>query len=195
MHDLTATDRRIGRPPTACASVDGAPSKAADCEVATGKAIGDRPPCSLARTLDFLRSHLADNVSLEMLAGMTGQSRSSFCRWFKTETGLSPHQWFLRARIDEAMRLLSQGAQPLSDVALAVGFTDQAHFGRTFKRVTGTSPGAWQRSRGARPDPASEPRPLPRTERRGPYLELMPGDRAPLSGDENAIRGRDHTIQ
>ena len=152
MHDLTATDRCVGQ--GAAAMMDDARPGAARTRARGDKSGGDVRHCLLDRTLDHLRSHLAQSVSLETLAGMNGRSRSSFCRWFKAATGLPPHQWLLRARIVEATRLLAEESQPLSEVALAVGFTDQAHFGRTFKRVTGATPRAWQSSGGTRLDSA-----------------------------------------
>jgi AraC family transcriptional regulator len=62
-------------------------------------------------------------------------------------TGLAPHQWLLRARIAKAEQLLLEADLPIARIAVEAGFADQAHLTRTFGRVTGQSPRAWQRAR------------------------------------------------
>jgi AraC-like DNA-binding protein len=64
-------------------------------------------------------------------------------------TGLAPHQWLLQARIDKAKRLLLETDHPIAQIAIDIGFVDQAHFTRTFGRAAGESPRAWQRARSA----------------------------------------------
>jgi AraC family transcriptional regulator len=59
---------------------------------------------------------------------------------------LSPHQWLLRHRVEQAKMLLRDRTLSLSVVALSCGFADQSHFNRVFARLTGLSPGAWRRN-------------------------------------------------
>jgi AraC family transcriptional regulator len=59
---------------------------------------------------------------------------------------MQPYRWLSRLRIEEAKRLLRLNTLPLSEIALACGFGDQAHFTRVFSREVGAAPGAWQRS-------------------------------------------------
>jgi AraC family transcriptional regulator len=99
----------------------------------------------MRRVVEYLEAHLAEDVSLETLAGLVQLSRSYFSRAFKVSTGLAPHQWQLKARIAKAKRLLIEGDLSLSHIAIEVGFADQAHFTRTFGRHSGLSPRAWQR--------------------------------------------------
>jgi AraC family transcriptional regulator len=104
-------------------------------------------PWQLRRVLEFFEAHLAEDVSLRELADLVGLSQSQFARAFKASTGAPPHRWFVTARIKRAQELLLQGRASLADVSTRTGFADQSHFTKVFRRVTGTSPGHWQRSR------------------------------------------------
>jgi AraC family transcriptional regulator len=108
---------------------------------------GQLAPWQLRRVTEFFESHLDENVQLQTLCDLARLSRSHFCRAFKISTGLAPHQWLLQARVAKAKQLLLQKDMPLAQIALDVGFADQAHFTRTFGRAAGQSPGAWQRAR------------------------------------------------
>ena len=70
-----------------------------------------------------------------------GVSVSHFSRAFRQSTGLSPHQWLLKRRVDQAKSLLRDRTLSLSDVALSCGFGDQSHFTRVFTKLTGITPG------------------------------------------------------
>lgn len=94
---------------------------------------------------EYITAHLADGIGLQELAGITHLSRSHFSRAFRVSTGMSPHQWLLRARVQKAKEHLLAGTLPIADVALVTGFADQPHFTRVFRRVEGVSPGAWRR--------------------------------------------------
>ena len=108
---------------------------------------GQLAPWQLRRVTDYLAAHLADDIPLQTLSELVKLSRSYFSRAFKISTGLAPHQWLLQARIGKAKQLLLETDRPLAQVAIDVGFADQAHFTRTFRREAGESPGAWQRAR------------------------------------------------
>jgi AraC-like DNA-binding protein len=108
---------------------------------------GQLAPWQLRRVTDYLAANLADDIPLQTLSDLVKLSRSYFSRAFKVSTGLAPHQWLLQARISKAKQLLLETDRPLAQVAIDVGFADQAHFTRTFRREAGESPGAWQRAR------------------------------------------------
>jgi AraC family transcriptional regulator len=108
---------------------------------------GQLAPWQLRRVTDYLAAHLAEDVPLQTLSDLVKLSRSYFSRAFKISTGLAPHQWLLQARIGKAKQLLLDTDRPLAQIAIDVGFADQAHFTRTFRREAGESPGAWQRAR------------------------------------------------
>jgi len=67
-------------------------------------------------------------------------------RAFRRTTGLPPHRWLLRHRVEKAKALLRESALPLHDVALECGFADQSHLTRVFTRWAGQAPGTWRRS-------------------------------------------------
>ncbi len=100
----------------------------------------------LRRVVDYLEAHLAQDIQLQTLAGLVRLSRSHFGRAFKASTGLAPHQWQLNARIARAQTLMMGGNRLLAEIALDLGFADQAHFTRVFRRAVGTSPGSWRRT-------------------------------------------------
>ncbi len=107
---------------------------------------GGLAPWQMRRVTEYLRTHLRDDTALETLSDMVSLSRSYFCRAFKASTGLPPHQWLLKTRIERAKELLVEGTISLAQIALLIGFADQAHFTRMFTRTVGQSPGAWQKS-------------------------------------------------
>jgi AraC-like DNA-binding protein len=94
---------------------------------------------AVRRAKEFLDADLAEKASLEQAARAAGLSRYHFLRVFKAATGLSPHQYRTQRRIEAARHLLKQG-RPIAEVAQDTGFTDQAHFTRTFRRLTGVTP-------------------------------------------------------
>ena len=109
----------------------------------------------LSRLEEFVRTRIDTDLSLDQLANECRLSVSYFIRAFKRSTGLTPHQWLLRTRIDVALRLLRRDA-PIARIALDCGFADQSHFTRVFTRQLGMSPGRWRREHGIR-EPAEAP--------------------------------------
>jgi AraC-like DNA-binding protein len=99
------------------------------------------------RAKDFLLANLNGDFALKSLAQECGLSIGHFSRAFRKSTGLAPHQWLLRCRVENAKSLLRDSATPLQEIALMTGFADQSHFTRVFSRATGISPGVWRRSR------------------------------------------------
>ncbi len=90
--------------------------------------------------IDYIQDNLTQDISLEAIANELGISRYYFCRLFKKSTGVSPHQYVIQCRIDRAKKLLSQKHKNIADVALQVGFTNQSHFSKHFKRIVGITP-------------------------------------------------------
>ncbi|MGH9423351.1 MAG: helix-turn-helix domain-containing protein [Thermoanaerobaculia bacterium] len=94
----------------------------------------------LRSVIEFIRSNLADNVSLLVLADQAHISPFHFARLFHRTVGLPPHQFVLRLRIHRAIALLRAGRTPFAQIAVACGFHDQPHFIRAFRMVTGVTP-------------------------------------------------------
>ncbi len=96
---------------------------------------------------EYIRSSLAQDLSLAALARFAGMSSSHFLRSFKRTTGKSPHQAILDARIDAACELLRVGQLPMSEIALLVGFSSPSHFSSVFGKRMGCSPLAYRKYR------------------------------------------------
>ena len=102
---------------------------------------------NLSKVLDFMQANLAESIDLPAIAAVTGLSPSHFARQFRATTGVAPHQYLLRLRVDRAKRLLSGTDTPLVAVAFACGFANQEHLTRIFKRSSGITPAAYRRAR------------------------------------------------
>jgi AraC-like DNA-binding protein len=114
-----------------------------------GGAAVDRPPARLAQDLrDLLDGRLFEPTTLAHAGATLSASPAHLVRSFTRTFGIAPHQYVLGRRIEAARRRLLSG-EPIALVAAGVGFFDQAHFTRQFKRQVGTSPGRythWARS-------------------------------------------------
>jgi AraC-like DNA-binding protein len=97
-------------------------------------------PLSLERAHEYLQASWAKAVSLDELAEVAGLSRFHLLREFRKRYGLPPHAYQLQLRILRAKEMLFLGVPP-GEVALKVGFYDQAHFTHALKRYVGVSPG------------------------------------------------------
>lgn len=103
--------------------------------------LGGRPPDRLARDLrDLLDCQLFEGTTLAQAGSALGASPSHLVKCFTRTFAIAPHQYVMARRIDEARRRLL-GGEPIAMVAAGVGFYDQAHFTRQFKRHVGTPPG------------------------------------------------------
>ncbi|OCP00610.1 MULTISPECIES: AraC family transcriptional regulator [unclassified Ensifer] len=101
----------------------------------------------LRRAVEFIDENSSRNIRLEELASLAGLSQSHFSHAFKASTGMAPHQWQTNARVEKAKTLLLKNEVSLTAIAAETGFSDQAHFTRIFRRVVGTTPALWKRSR------------------------------------------------
>lgn len=99
-------------------------------------------PQQIRQAIDYLHAHLAQDISLDQLAQTVNLSSSHLRRLFKQATGLAPHQYLLKLRVNRAKELLLTGSFSVGEVALQVGFADQSHLHRHFKRVFGVTPKA-----------------------------------------------------
>ncbi|MBF5044951.1 AraC family transcriptional regulator [Aggregicoccus sp. 17bor-14] len=100
----------------------------------------------VGRVLREVQGRLAEPHGLEALAARAGLSRFHFLRTFRRVTGVTPHQWLLRARLREAARRLATTRAPVTEVALEVGFQELSHFTRAFRAELGVTPGRFARS-------------------------------------------------
>jgi AraC family transcriptional regulator len=98
----------------------------------------------LKRVQDFIEAELSEPLSLADLARCAGLSRMHFAAQFRAATGMRPHEYVVRRRIQRAQEMLLTTAEPLVEVALSVGFQTQAHFTTVFRRLLGETPGRWR---------------------------------------------------
>jgi AraC-like DNA-binding protein len=103
----------------------------------------------LARARTMLADRLADNLSLQELAQEAGLSPYHLSRAFHQAYGLPPIAWRNQLRVVQARGWLAQGLAP-AEVAARVGFADQSHLTRQFRRALGITPGAYQQAVSAR---------------------------------------------
>jgi AraC-like DNA-binding protein len=97
---------------------------------------------SVLKARDFLHAHFTERITLNGLAQASGVSVYQLPRIFTKIMGVPPHQYQTHLRLAEARRLLGLGA-PVSNVAIDVGFIDQSHLTRHFRRALGFTPGAY----------------------------------------------------
>lgn len=102
------------------------------------------------QVMNAVLEHPEAEHSLEQMAARARITPSHFCRVFKRATGMSPHQYVLKARVERAQTLLMQSDASMMTIAEMLGFTSQAHFARAFHRHVGEPPSTF-RKRGSRP--------------------------------------------
>jgi len=101
---------------------------------------GGLPPVVTQRMCEYIESHLEQKIGLEGLAAMAALSTHHFARAFNQSMGIPPHSYLLSRRLERAERMLRETQLPLSEIAVATGFSDQSHLARHFRRRTGMSP-------------------------------------------------------
>ena len=109
-----------------------------------GRAVRSLQSWRLKRVLKYVDENLTAKITLQNLAAVAGLSRMHFAAQFRAATGVRPHEYLLRRRIERAQELLKQTGVTLVDIALTVGFQSQAHFTTVFKRFVGDTPYQWR---------------------------------------------------
>jgi len=99
----------------------------------------------LKRAIAYIGDNLAEDLSLNDLAGIAAMSPYHFARSFKAATGASPLQYTIAARIDRAKVLLRTTGLTVAQVAFRTGYADPGRFGRHFRNRVGVTPGAFRR--------------------------------------------------
>ncbi len=106
--------------------------------------------------LRYIHKHIAENLSLQTIAGAFYLSKSRLNQIFKSSTGFSVGEYIIACRIKKACQLL-QTNMPIQEISSAAGFRDPTHFNRTFKKRMGMTPGAYQKKNAGRHAEKPEP--------------------------------------
>ncbi|TYP74590.1 response regulator [Paenibacillus methanolicus] len=104
-------------------------------------------PSVVARAKAYIQQHLAGEISREDIASHVYLNPDYLTRIFKRETGLSISDYLLRQRLGIAAELLASTDQPVSAVAVRIGYANFSHFSRMFKKYTGMNPMEYRQSR------------------------------------------------
>jgi transcriptional regulator GlxA family with amidase domain len=94
----------------------------------------------LQQVLDYIHTHLDQDLSLAELAETLNLSPTHFATAFKQSIEVSPHQYVIQQRVERAKLMLSKTDLAIADIALQVGFSSQSHLNQQFKRLTGMTP-------------------------------------------------------
>jgi AraC-like DNA-binding protein len=108
-----------------------------------------RKPRAIRRAIEYLTEHCDRNISLSELAAVAEIDGFHLTHAFSCAIGMPPHAYHLQQRIRLAQRRLATG-ESVTDVAQHLGFSDQAHLTRLFKRLTGVTPGRYRAAHGHR---------------------------------------------
>jgi AraC-like DNA-binding protein len=104
-------------------------------------------PWQIRKVRTYIAENLGTTLSIGDLAALVRLSRFHFSRAFKDTFGDTPHQYVLRRRIEHAQGLMLSTKTTLAEIALECGLVDQAHLGRSFRRIVGETPAVWRRAR------------------------------------------------
>jgi len=96
----------------------------------------------IARTIDYLSTHMNEKVTIDDMADHVGMSRAVFHRRFKEATTMSPIQFVKSMRLNNAAMRIAEG-NTVSEAAWEVGYQSASQFSREFKRMYGRSPRQW----------------------------------------------------
>lgn len=102
------------------------------------------PSWRLNRAIEYVNAHLSEAIGLTDMANSAGLTRMYFASQFRLATGMSPHEYLLRRRIQHAQQLLLESPYKVLDIALSCGFRSQSHFTTVFKRMVGEPPYCWR---------------------------------------------------
>lgn len=97
------------------------------------------------RAIAYIQAHLTDRLTVEEIAASIGYSASYFSHLFTVETGMSPYQFVVKSRVEQAQQLLMTTRLTVQEIAFQCGFNSAANFCYTFRRMAGVSPHAYRK--------------------------------------------------
>lgn len=106
------------------------------------------PAVVVAAAREYLGAHLREPVSISALVDRMGFSRSYLFAIFKSVTGMTPNDYYVRLRITKAQQLLEGTTKPVTAIALETGFSSSQYFSSVFRKYTGQTPLEYRHSNG-----------------------------------------------
>lgn len=97
------------------------------------------------KAIQFMRSHLKEKISVEVLASVAGLSTGRFSHLFQEETGISPMVYFRREKLESAKEMLNDSEYKVYEISTILGFSSESHFVKAFREYTGVTPGEYRR--------------------------------------------------
>ncbi|MET0444285.1 MAG: AraC family transcriptional regulator, partial [Pseudorhodoplanes sp.] len=94
----------------------------------------------------YIEEHLEETIPLSKLAELARLSQYYFCRAFKESVGLPPHRYHIMRRIERAKSMLANVTPSVTEIGLAVGFSETSSFTAAFRKMTGQTPTSYRRS-------------------------------------------------
>ena len=125
---------------TAPLTSSGSPALGENIPDDTRASIGALPLSRLRRVTEYIHAHLDGTLNLAELGAVVFMSPYHFARLFHRSTGVPPHRFVVRARIDQAIVLLAAPEPSIAQISRAVGFRTPSHFSTVFRRLVGVTP-------------------------------------------------------
>ena len=98
----------------------------------------------IKEAISFIEQNFQNDISVEDIAGFCNLNRSYFGKIFRDTLGKSPQEFLISYRMSKAAELLKLTELSVGDISSAVGYLNQLHFSRAFKKIYGTSPRQWR---------------------------------------------------
>ncbi len=98
------------------------------------------------KALALMERHVRENVLIEVFARKLSLSEEHFIRTFRDEVHMTPHQYFMRLKVEGASGMLMSTDKSIGEIAAWFGFENQFHFSRIFRKCTGMSPLQYRRT-------------------------------------------------
>jgi signal transduction histidine kinase/DNA-binding LacI/PurR family transcriptional regulator/DNA-binding response OmpR family regulator len=121
-----------------------------EATLARSKRLGSETQRLVRQAMAYIHRHFAEQITRSDLAHHVAVNERYLTHCFQQELNVSPVSYLNRYRVRQAKGLLEKGSRSITEVALAIGFTDISYFGRVFRQEVGISPSAYQH--GQRPD-------------------------------------------
>jgi AraC-like DNA-binding protein len=110
------------------------------CESAPdGRRNDDETAQAVATAKQYIDEHFCEPIHLDDLAELVGMTRFSLSKRFRQRFGVSPYRYVCQVRVRQAQTMMEQGLRP-TEIASEIGFFDQSHLARHFKRLCGMTP-------------------------------------------------------